>query len=222
MLNGYRFIDSLARSKEFSTWAYPPQDLIDKIRVGWFVQVGVEPEVDSPGITRERFWAQVTAITPPPEVQVDVRRDYDATINNDLTLTDRHGLVDLDHIVVQQKHFLKVLPPKDPMDEWLIRMQNHAASCTECTEMFFCPEGLNILQAGPFGIAINTVVYARKVFVDKKLEPLGEQGPCQLRFYPAPVNIQVRTQSTEKGSGFSALQKREVLLVAACVRENNL
>jgi hypothetical protein len=95
--NGYSLINSDYRSTTHpDTWEHPPKEVLDRIRPGYFIKVGVTHAE----LTGERFWGVVKEMTGNAiELQID----------QDLLYTEQHGLSDKDLLLVQPHNVFGIL-----------------------------------------------------------------------------------------------------------------
>ena len=99
LTNGFTLINSEQRQTRYpETWSHPSGRVLDAIRPGDFVKVGIECP-DMTGINGERFRTRVVEIS---------NAGFVVEVDNILLMTDDHGLKYGDRLVVGCQHILDV------------------------------------------------------------------------------------------------------------------
>jgi hypothetical protein len=94
--NGFTFIDSEQKAKDNPvTWGHPGPEALRRIEVGCYVKIGVSQA----GLSGERFWGVV---------KQRIGQEFFVQIDQDLRLSDEHGLRDKDIVLVQEKHIFGI------------------------------------------------------------------------------------------------------------------
>lgn len=95
-----KLIDGLERVKESpKTFEVPSDFLKASVAAGDYVKVGIEVSDPAAPFAAERFWVIVKAITDD---------GFEGVVNNDLTMTDFHGVKCDDPIRFEARHILAI------------------------------------------------------------------------------------------------------------------
>lgn len=87
-----KFTDAQAIAKTYpETFEAPDQEELDKLRIGDSVKINA---------ANERFWVTITNIT---------KDAIMAVVDNDLVLTEKHGLSQGDFVKIQREHVYSIM-----------------------------------------------------------------------------------------------------------------